>query len=395
MRTTVLFNVQAQCLLIWFVLCSFQIPILPLFLNRRKRQRLLQESQDEKHSPQHSMQISRQSADSQHASMMPQSMSQGRSQSPHSSDAQQQQKHESSDAQEPHVAQSSIMLQSVRNSQNRQARMQWTQQSFWASVGICELLDLELPLLLLLLWLLMDGLDCSFFGFFWAEDEDEDEDAAREKVPFLTPLLWGLLTFLSSDADPYELASVGCMGVDRAWGWYVMLLPWGLVRSGWDKLLLLLPFSNSSVFSISALVFVICSLDSSSSGHGVVEASSGWLSSCAPSGGLGGLWLCSSSDICSAARCQVTKNYPANGYLVPVCRFSNTCFNPQTYNSPVERWKVSFSSCIFSSFFVYITVDTRCFSYKSRSYLDSSSSSSSWNYFRLLEPQKKKTTAFF
>ncbi|TNN63291.1 hypothetical protein EYF80_026467 [Liparis tanakae] len=47
------------------------------------------------------MQISRQSADSQHASIMPQSMSQGRSQSPHSSDAQQQQKHESSPAQEP------------------------------------------------------------------------------------------------------------------------------------------------------------------------------------------------------------------------------------------------------------------------------------------------------
>lgn len=94
------------------------------------------------------MQISRQSADSQQASMMPQSMSQGRSQSPHSSEAQQQQKQESSDAQEPHVAQSSTMLHSVRNSQNRQARMQWTQQSSWASVGILELLDLELPLLL-------------------------------------------------------------------------------------------------------------------------------------------------------------------------------------------------------------------------------------------------------
>lgn len=75
------------------------------------------------------MQISRQSADSQQASRMPQSMSHGRSQSPHSSEAQQQQKHESSPAQEPQVAQSSTMLHRVRNSQNRQARMQWTQQS--------------------------------------------------------------------------------------------------------------------------------------------------------------------------------------------------------------------------------------------------------------------------
>lgn len=70
------------------------------------------------------MQISRQSADSQQASMMPQSMSQGRSQSPHSSDAQQQQKHESSPAHEPQVAQFSTMLQRVRNSQKRPARIQ-------------------------------------------------------------------------------------------------------------------------------------------------------------------------------------------------------------------------------------------------------------------------------
>lgn len=89
----------------------------------------LQEAQDEKQRPQHSMQISRQSADSQQASMMPQSMSQGSSQSPHSSDPQQQQKQESSEEHEPHVAQSSTMLHSIRNSQNRQARMQCTQQS--------------------------------------------------------------------------------------------------------------------------------------------------------------------------------------------------------------------------------------------------------------------------
>lgn len=63
----------------------------------------------------------------------------------------------------------------------------------------------------------MDGFDCSFLGFLWAVDEDEEVDeAARVKVPFLTPLLRGLLSLLSSAADSAELGSVGCMGVDRA-----------------------------------------------------------------------------------------------------------------------------------------------------------------------------------
>lgn len=62
----------------------------------------------------------------------------------------------------------------------------------------------------------MDGFDCSFLGFLWAVDEDEDDEAAREKVPFLTPLLCGLLSLLSSAADSAELCSVGCMGIDRA-----------------------------------------------------------------------------------------------------------------------------------------------------------------------------------
>ncbi|CAM4562084.1 unnamed protein product [Leuciscus chuanchicus] len=53
--------------------------------------------------PQHSMQISRQSEDSQHASIMPQSMSQGQLQSsPRSSPQQQQQ--QASDVQVPHEA---------------------------------------------------------------------------------------------------------------------------------------------------------------------------------------------------------------------------------------------------------------------------------------------------
>ena len=108
--------------------------------------------QEEKQSPQHSMQISRQSADSQQASRMPQSRSQGRSQSAHSPEPQQQQqRHESSELQEPHVAQSRTMLHSVRNSQNRQDRMQWTQQSAERGPGSlkqegpCPVLDQPAP----------------------------------------------------------------------------------------------------------------------------------------------------------------------------------------------------------------------------------------------------------
>lgn len=78
--------------------------------------------------PQHSMQISRQSEDSQQASMMPQSMSHGQLQSSPRSSVQQQQQ-QASDVHAPQEACATTMLQSVRNSQNRQAKMQWTQQS--------------------------------------------------------------------------------------------------------------------------------------------------------------------------------------------------------------------------------------------------------------------------
>ncbi len=78
--------------------------------------------------PQHSMQISRQSEDSQHASIMPQSMSQGQLQSSPRSSVQQQQQ-QASDVQVPHEAWATTILHRVINSQNRQARMQWTQQS--------------------------------------------------------------------------------------------------------------------------------------------------------------------------------------------------------------------------------------------------------------------------
>jgi hypothetical protein len=80
--------------------------------------------------PQHSMQISRQSDDSQQASMMPQSMSQGQLQSSPISSPQQQQ--QASEVQMPHEACPRTMLQRVRNSQNKHARIQWTQQSSFA-----------------------------------------------------------------------------------------------------------------------------------------------------------------------------------------------------------------------------------------------------------------------
>lgn len=77
--------------------------------------------------PQHSIQISRQSEDSQQASMIPQSMSQGQLQSSPISSPQQQQ--QASEVQTPQEACPRTILQRVRNSQNKQARIQWTQQS--------------------------------------------------------------------------------------------------------------------------------------------------------------------------------------------------------------------------------------------------------------------------
>lgn len=45
-----------------------------------------------------------------------------------------------------------------------------------ASVGIWELLLLELLLLLLLLWEVMEGLDCNFLVCFGPADEEEEVD---------------------------------------------------------------------------------------------------------------------------------------------------------------------------------------------------------------------------
>lgn len=154
--------------------------------------------QEEKQSPQHSMQISRQSADSQQASTMPQSRSQGRSQSAHSPEPQQQQqRQESSELQEPQVAQSRTMLQSVRNSQNRHDSMQWTQQSSWAWRGTCEA-DRVLPLLFLPAWLPRDGCVCNFR---WALGPPGAPFPACPALPSSEGWLW-LEPFGSSGVQP-------------------------------------------------------------------------------------------------------------------------------------------------------------------------------------------------
>lgn len=90
--------------------------------------------------------------------MMPQSMSQGQLQSSPISSVQQQQQ-QASDVHVPQDACATTMLQSVRNSQNRQAKMQWTQQSSGKG-GFCD--PVELPLLRRLLSLLTDKLDLNF-----------------------------------------------------------------------------------------------------------------------------------------------------------------------------------------------------------------------------------------
>lgn len=53
-------------------------------------------------------------------------------------------------------------------------------------MGIWELLLLELLLLLLLLWEVMDGLDCSFFVCLGpVEDEDEVDELPLGREPSL------------------------------------------------------------------------------------------------------------------------------------------------------------------------------------------------------------------
>lgn len=115
-----------------------------------------------KQMPQHSIQISRQSDDSQQASMMPQSMSQGQLQSSPISSPQQQQ--QASEVQTPQEACPRTILQRVRNSQNRHARIQWTQQSSGEEADFWE--KRALTLFFLLLSLFTDKLDWIFLCIF-------------------------------------------------------------------------------------------------------------------------------------------------------------------------------------------------------------------------------------
>lgn len=109
-----------------------------------------------------------------------------------------------------------------------------------ASVGIWELLLLELLLLLLLLWEVMEGLDCNFLVCLGPAEEDDEVDEpplGREPSlgcswgpPFLTPLdwracVWGVCMWCGQ-----------CVWGDRVCAWCLApLRSWllGCVRHGW------------------------------------------------------------------------------------------------------------------------------------------------------------------
>lgn len=170
--------------------------------------------------PQHSIQISKQSEDSQQASIMPQSMSHGQLQSsPKSSGPQQQ--HVFSDVQIPHEACPSIMLQKVTNSQNRQARMQCTQPSSGADAAFWEFV--ELNLLFLLVLLVTERLDWSFLCIFW---ETAAESFLLSEIPCVM-LLWipfALLMLVWPFCNLPVSPSV-CSSPVVGWGWVLMRLP--------------------------------------------------------------------------------------------------------------------------------------------------------------------------
>lgn len=107
-----------------------------------------------------------------------------------------------------------------------------------ATVGIWELLLLELLLLLLLLWEVMEGLDCNFLGCLVPVEEDDEVEElplGREPSlgwgpPFLTPLDWracvlGVWVWCGQ-----------CMWGARVCAWCLApLRSWllGCVRHGW------------------------------------------------------------------------------------------------------------------------------------------------------------------
>lgn len=150
--------------------------------------------------------------------MMPQSMSQGQLQSSPISSPQQQQ--QASEVQMPHAARPRTMLQSVRNSQNRQARIQWTQQSsgeepvFWEKTAF--------TLLFLLISLFTDKLDWSFLCIFWVTGAESlrlsaDTCFAPWWIPFpLLRLVWPFFIFTISSSLG-SCADIWSWG--KRWGW--------------------------------------------------------------------------------------------------------------------------------------------------------------------------------
>lgn len=207
--------------------------------------------------PQHSIQISKQSDDSQQASMMPQSMSQGQLQSSPISSPQQQQ--QASDVHMPHEACPRTILQRVRNSQNKQARIQWTQQSSGEEPGFWE--KTAFTLLFLLISLFTDKLDCIFLCIFCETGAEsfwfsEDTYLSPWWIPFpLLRLLWQFFTLpISSSLSSW--AEVWSWG--KRWGWVLMSssseqfpqMDWSCI-SPCVKQLLVTWVISLSVFSLS------------------------------------------------------------------------------------------------------------------------------------------------
>lgn len=185
--------------------------------------------------PQHSIQISKQSEDSQQASMMPQSMSQGQLQSSPISSPQQQQ--QASEVQMPHEACPRTILQRVRNSQNKQARIQWTQQSSGEEADFWE--KTAFTLLFLLISLFTDKLDWIFLCIFWETGAEVlwlsvGACLAPRWIPFpLLRLVRPPFFILSASSLLGSCVDVCSWG--RGWGWVLMSSPSeGFPQADWS-----------------------------------------------------------------------------------------------------------------------------------------------------------------
>lgn len=153
--------------------------------------------------------------------MMPQSMSQGQLQSSPISSPQQQQ--QASEAQSPHDACPRTILQRVRNSQNKQARIQCTQQSSGEEPGFWE--KTAFTLLFLLISLFTDKLDWIFLCIFWVTGAESLRVSAGARLaPWGTPLplrrLWRHSFILPVSSSLGSCAEVWRWG--RRWGWVLM-----------------------------------------------------------------------------------------------------------------------------------------------------------------------------